>query len=203
MADSGWRMGRLSTIGRETASGSEGNDKMATKKTSKKTSPVANGPLGAVRRVHFVGIGGAGMSGIAAVLRSMHYEVSGSDLKSSDVTDRLRAMGVKVVFAHKAENVRGADVAVFSAAVPMDNPELQEAKRLAIPVIPRTEMLAELMRLKYGIAVSGTHGKTTTTSMIGMVLQRAGLDPTLVVGGQVDAFHKTGAQLGASQYLVA
>lgn len=167
---------------------------------AKKESP--RGPLGAVRRVHFIGIGGSGMSGIAAVLRSMHYEVTGSDLKPSDVTERLKAMGARVSFGHKAENVRGADVAVFSAAVPNDNPEIREAVRLGIPVIPRTEMLAELMRLKYGIAISGTHGKTTTTSMIGLVLNEAGLDPTLVVGGQVDAFHKTGAQLGRSPYLV-
>lgn len=173
-------------------------------KTTKKRKKTEShgGPLGSIHRVHFIGIGGSGMSGIAAVLRSMHYEVSGSDLKTSDVTDRLKAMGAKVTFGHKAENVRGADVAVISAAVPMENPEIREAVRLGIPVIPRTEMLAELMRLKYGIAISGTHGKTTTTSMIGLVLNEAGLDPTLVVGGQVDAFHKTGAQLGRSPYLV-
>jgi UDP-N-acetylmuramate--alanine ligase len=173
---------------------------MPAKTTATKNRP--NGPLGAVRRVHFIGIGGAGMSGIAAVLRSMRYGVSGSDLKSSDVTDRLKAMGAKVALGHKAENVRGADVAVFSAAVPSDNPEVREARRLGIPIIPRTEMLAELMRLKYGIAISGTHGKTTTTSMVGLVLNEAKMDPTLVVGGQVDAFHKTGAQLGRSPYLV-
>jgi UDP-N-acetylmuramate--alanine ligase len=171
------------------------------KKTSRK-SESPSGPLGSVRRVHFIGIGGSGMSGIAAVLCSMHYQVSGSDLKPSDVTGRLKAMGARIVFGHKAENVRGADVAVFSAAVPQDNPEIREAKALGIPVIPRTEMLAELMRVKYGIAISGTHGKTTTTSMVGMVLQEAKMDPTLVVGGQVDAFQKTGAQLGASKYLV-
>jgi UDP-N-acetylmuramate--alanine ligase len=159
-------------------------------------------PLGAVKRVHFIGIGGAGMSGIAAVLLSLHYDVTGSDLKESEVTDRLSAMGAKIHFGHKASNVAGADVAVYSAAVPADNPEILEAHKRSIPVIPRTEMLAELMRLKYGIAVSGTHGKTTTTSMIGLVLTEAGMDPTLVIGGQVDVF-KSNAKLGKGSYLVA
>ncbi len=166
-------------------------------KTKIQTLPFAN-----VRRVHFIGIGGAGMSGIAAVLLSLHYEVTGSDLKASDVTDRLVEMGAQIHFGHKAGNVAGADVAVYSAAVPMDNPEIQEAHKRAIPVIARTEMLAELMRLKYGIAISGTHGKTTTTSMIGLVMTEAGLDPTLVIGGQVDVF-KSNAKLGKGDYLVA
>ncbi|HJT23161.1 MAG TPA: UDP-N-acetylmuramate--L-alanine ligase [bacterium] len=155
-----------------------------------------------MRRIHFIGIGGAGMSGIAAVLLSLHYEVSGSDLKASEVTDRLTQMGAKIHFGHKASNVAGADVAVYSAAVPMDNPEILEATKRSIPVIPRTEMLAELMRLKYGIAISGTHGKTTTTSMIGLVMTEAKLDPTLVIGGQVDVF-KSNAKLGKGDYLVA
>jgi UDP-N-acetylmuramate--alanine ligase len=155
-----------------------------------------------VKRIHFIGVGGAGMSGIAAVLLSLSYEVTGSDLKETEVTDRLKKMGAKITFAHKASNVAGSDVVVYSAAVPADNPEMVEAKRRAIPVIPRTEMLSELMRLKYGIAVSGTHGKTTTTSMIGLVMTQAGLDPTLVIGGQVDAF-KSNAKLGKSDYLVA
>lgn len=174
------------------------------KKTTKKpkTAPVPKGPLGNVRRVHFIGIGGAGMSGIAAVLLSMDYSVSGSDLRPSEVTSQLKQRGARVFFGHRAENVRGVDVAVFSAAVPMDNPEILEARRLGVPVIARTEMLAELMRLKFGIAVSGTHGKTTTTTMAGLVLRAGGLDPTLVVGGQVDAFGRSGAQLGASPYLV-
>ena len=159
-------------------------------------------PFGNVRRVHFIGIGGAGMSGIAAVLLSLHYEVTGSDLKASEVTDRLTEMGAKIHFGHKAANVVGADVAVYSAAVPMDNPEILEATKRAVPVIPRTEMLAELMRLKYGIAISGTHGKTTTTSMIGLVMTEAKLDPTLVIGGQVDVF-KSNAKLGKGDYLVA
>jgi len=158
-------------------------------------------PFGNVKRVHFIGIGGAGMSGIAAVLLSLHYEVTGSDLKGSEVTDRLTERGAKIHFGHKASNVAGADVVVYSAAVPMDNPEIVEAHKRSVPVIPRTEMLAELMRLKYGIAISGTHGKTTTTSMIGLALTEGKLDPTLVIGGQVDAFHSN-AKLGKSTYLV-
>ena len=161
-----------------------------------------NTPLGKVRRVHFIGIGGAGMSGIAAVLLSLHYEVTGSDLKPTDVTEGLTQRGAKIHFGHKSSNVVGSDVVVYSAAVPMDNPEIVEASKRSIPVIPRTEMLAELMRLKYGIAVSGTHGKTTTTSMIGLVMTEAKLDPTLVIGGKVDLF-KSNAKLGKSTYLVA
>ncbi len=159
-------------------------------------------PFGSVKRVHFIGIGGAGMSGIAAVLLSLHYKVSGSDLKASDVTERLTEMGADIHFGHKASHVVGADVAVYSAAVPMDNPEIVEAHKRSVPVIPRTEMLAELMRLKYGIAISGTHGKTTTTSMIGLVMTEGKLDPTLVIGGQVDVF-KSNAKLGKGDYLVA
>ncbi len=159
-------------------------------------------PFGNVRRVHFIGIGGAGMSGIAAVLLSLHYEVTGSDLKPSEVTDSLTQRGAKIHFGHKASHVAGSDVVVYSAAVPTDNPEIVEAVKRSVPVIPRTEMLAELMRLKYGIAISGTHGKTTTTSMIGLVMTEAKLDPTLVIGGQVDVF-KSNAKLGKSTYLVA
>ncbi len=168
----------------------------------KAKSKLSTQPFANVRRIHFIGIGGAGMSGIAAVLLSLHYEVTGSDLKASEVTDRLTEMGAKIHFGHKAGNAAGADVVVYSAAVPMDNPEIQEAYKRAIPVIPRTEMLAELMRLKYGIAISGTHGKTTTTSMIGLVMTEAKLDPTLVIGGQVDVF-KSNAKLGKGDYLVA
>lgn len=168
----------------------------------KTTFGVLTQPFGAVKRVHFIGIGGAGMSGIAAVLLSLHYNVTGSDLKGSDVTAQLVKRGAKVHFGHRAGNVVGADVVVYSAAVPMDNPEIVEAHKRSIPVIPRTEMLAELMRLKYGIAISGTHGKTTTTSMIGLVMTEAKLDPTLVIGGQVDIF-KSNAKLGKSTYLVA
>lgn len=159
-------------------------------------------PFGAVKRVHFIGIGGAGMSGIAAVLLSLKYEVTGSDLKATEVTDKLVKMGAVIHFGHKSSNVAGTGVVVYSAAVPLDNPEIVEARKRAIPVIQRTEMLAELMRLKYGIAVAGTHGKTTTTSMIGLAMTEAKLDPTLVIGGQVDAF-KSNAKLGKSTYLVA
>ncbi len=159
-------------------------------------------PFGNVSRIHLIGIGGAGMSGIAAVLLSMRYQISGSDLKQSDVTDRLVRQGARIHFIHKAANVAGADVVVYSAAVPSDNPEVVEARKRGIPVIPRTEMLWELMRLKFGIAVSGTHGKTTTTSMAGLVLAEAGLDPTLVVGGEVGTT-RSNAKVGKSAYMVA
>jgi len=155
-----------------------------------------------VQRIHFVGIGGIGMSGIAEVLQNLGYPVSGSDLKISAVTQRLAAMGVKIFEGHHAENVPGAEVVVTSSAIRRDNPEVVEASRLHIPVIQRAEMLAELMRLKYGIAIAGMHGKTTTTSMVAAVLAGGGLDPTVVVGGRVDAMGSN-ARLGKSQYLVA
>jgi UDP-N-acetylmuramate--alanine ligase len=151
--------------------------------------------------VHFVGIGGIGMSGIAEVLENLGYTVSGSDLKSSASTARLRSLGVRVHEGHKAEQVEGTDVVVVSSAVKPSNPEVVEARRLQIPIIPRAEMLAELMRLKYGIAVAGSHGKTTTTSMVAVVLDRAGLDPTLVIGGRITAFG-TNARLGDSDLMV-
>ena len=152
-------------------------------------------------RVHFVGIGGIGMSGIAEVLKNLGYTVSGSDLKSSATTARLRSLGVRVHEGHRAEHVEGTDVVVVSSAVRPSNPEVAEARRLQIPIIPRAEMLAELMRLKYGIAVAGSHGKTTTTSMVAVVLERAGLDPTLVIGGRITAFG-TNARLGDSDLMV-
>ncbi len=155
-----------------------------------------------IQRVHFVGIGGIGMSGIAEVLLNLSYKVSGSDLKSSPVTQRLASLGAVVYEGHRAGNVAGAEVVVISSAVRPDNPEVIAARASHIPVIPRAEMLAELMRLKYGIAVAGMHGKTTTTSMIAAVLAAAGLDPTVVVGGRVDAMGSN-ARLGKSQYLVA
>ncbi len=155
-----------------------------------------------IQRVHFVGIGGIGMSGIAEVLLTLGYRVSGSDLKSSSVTQRLAALGALTFEGHRAENVQGAEVVVTSSAISPDNPEVREARRLKIPVIQRAEMLAELMRLKYGIAVAGMHGKTTTTSMVASVLAAAGFDPTVVVGGRVDAMGSN-ARLGKSQYLVA
>jgi len=155
-----------------------------------------------IQRVHFVGIGGIGMSGIAEVLLNLGYKISGSDLKRTPVTQRLAALGAIVFEGHRAENVVGAEVVVTSSAVRPDNPEVAEARHRHIPVIQRAEMLAELMRLKYGIAVAGMHGKTTTTSMVAAVLAAGGLDPTVVVGGRVDAMGSN-ARLGKSHYLVA
>ncbi len=155
-----------------------------------------------IQRIHFVGIGGIGMSGIAEVLLNLGYKVSGSDLKTSAVTQRLAAMGATTFEGHAAANIAGVDVVVTSSAISIDNLEVAEARRLHVPVIPRAEMLAELMRLKYGIAIAGMHGKTTTTSMVAAVLAAGGLDPTVVVGGRVDAMGSN-ARLGKSQYLVA
>jgi UDP-N-acetylmuramate--alanine ligase len=153
------------------------------------------------RHVHFVGIGGIGMSGIAEVLLNQGYGVSGSDVKLSPVTERLTSFGGTVYEGHSADNIKGADVVVISSAVRPDNPEVVMAKSRQIPVIPRAEMLAELMRLKYGIAVAGAHGKTSTTSMVGMVLNLAGFDPTIVVGGRVGAFGSN-AKLGRGEFMV-
>src|SRR5271167_2813967 len=155
-----------------------------------------------IQQIHFVGIGGIGMSGIAEVLLNLAYRISGSDLKSSSVTQRLAGLGATIFEGHAANNIAGAEVVVTSSAVSQDNPEVVEAHKLHIPVIPRAEMLAELMRLKYGIAIAGMHGKTTTTSMVAAVLAAGGLDPTVVVGGRVDAMGSN-ARLGKSQYLVA
>ncbi|MGH9512387.1 MAG: UDP-N-acetylmuramate--L-alanine ligase [Terriglobales bacterium] len=155
-----------------------------------------------IQQIHFVGIGGVGMSGIAEVLLNLGYKVSGSDLKSGAVTERLASLGAAVFEGHKPENIQGAEVVVASSAIAADNSELAKARELHIPVIQRAEMLAELMRLKYGIAVAGMHGKTTTTSMVAVVLAAGGLDPTVVVGGRVDALGSN-ARLGKSQYLVA
>src|SRR5438309_5099271 len=158
-------------------------------------------PFHNFQRVHLVGIGGMGMSGIAEVLLTLGYSVSGSDLKSSVITERLRNLGATIYEGHRAEQVRGAHVVVISSAVRPDNPEISEAERQKIPVIPRAEMLAELMRLKYGIAVAGAHGKTTTTSMVASVLGAAGLDPTFVIGGRVNQAG-TNARLGRGEYMV-
>ena len=155
-----------------------------------------------IQRIHFVGIGGIGMSGIAEVLLNLGYQISGSDLRNSAVTQRLAALGATAFEGHAAANIVGADVVVTSSAIPVDNPEVAEARRLHVPVIQRAEMLAELMRLKYGIAIAGMHGKTTTTSMVAAVLAAGGLDPTVVVGGRVDAMGSN-ARLGKSHYLVA
>src|SRR5689334_20362587 len=155
-----------------------------------------------IQRIHFVGIGGIGMSGIAEVLLNLGYKVSGSDLKSSSVTQRLAGLGASIFEGHRAENITDAEVVVTSSAIAAENPEVTEAHKLHIPVIQRAEMLSELMRLKYGIAIAGMHGKTTTTSMVAAVLAAGGLDPTVVVGGRVDAMGSN-ARLGKSQYLVA
>jgi UDP-N-acetylmuramate--alanine ligase len=155
-----------------------------------------------IQQIHFVGIGGIGMSGIAEVLLNLGYSVSGSDLKNSAVTQRLAGLGAAVFEGHRAENIAGAEVVVTSSAIAAENPEVLEAHKLHLPVIQRAEMLAELMRLKYGIAIAGMHGKTTTTSMVAAVLASGGLDPTVVVGGRVDAMGSN-ARLGKSQYLVA
>ncbi len=152
-------------------------------------------------RVHFVGIGGIGMSGIAEVLVNLGYAVSGSDLRSSGTTERLASLGASIFEGHRVEQVTGADVVVVSSAVREDNPEVVEARRVQIPIIPRAEMLAELMRLKYGIAVAGSHGKTTTTSMVAVMFDRAGLDPTMVIGGRIRALG-THARLGDSDLMV-
>jgi len=155
-----------------------------------------------IQRVHFVGIGGIGMSGIAEVLLNLGYKVSGSDLRRSSVTTRLAGLGASISEGHLGENVAGAEVVIVSSAVHRDNPEVVAAHEQHIPVIQRAEMLAELMRLKYGIAIAGMHGKTTTTSMVAAVMAAGGLDPTVVVGGRVDAMGSN-ARLGKSHYLVA
>jgi len=155
-----------------------------------------------VHRIHFVGIGGSGMGGIAEVLLNLGYEVQGSDLRSGAVVHRLESLGARVMLGHAASNLEGADVVVVSSAVSADNPEVVEAQRRRIPVVKRAEMLAELMRFRYGIAVAGTHGKTTTTSLVASVLGEAGMDPTFVIGGRLNSAN-THARLGAGRFLVA
>ena len=157
---------------------------------------------GKIQKIHFVGIGGIGMSGIAEVLINLGYQVSGSDLKESDITRRLASLGGSIAYGHRAENLAEVDVVVTSTAVNQKNPEVQEAHKRKIPVIPRAEMLAELMRMKYGVAIAGTHGKTTTTSMVATVLSHGDIDPTVVIGGRLDSIGSN-AKLGQGQFLVA
>jgi UDP-N-acetylmuramate--alanine ligase len=155
-----------------------------------------------IRNIHFVGIGGSGMSGIAEVLITLGYQVSGSDLKETEVTERLARLGARVRYGHHASNVGGAQVVVTSTAVDPLNPEVKFARENKIPVIPRIEMLAEIARLKYTIAVGGTHGKTTTTSMVASIFQQAGMDPTFIVGGKIHNL-QSGARLGKGEFLIA
>lgn len=155
-----------------------------------------------VKNVHFVGIGGIGMSGIAEILLSQGFNISGSDLAKSDVTERLESLGIKVFEGHSPENLKEADVVVFSSAVNLENPEVKAAVERKIPVIKRAEMLAECMRMKYGIGIAGTHGKTTTTSMVGLVLTEAGIDPTIIVGGKLSSLGGTNARLGKGEFIV-
>jgi len=157
---------------------------------------------GRIKNIHFVGIGGIGMSGIAEVLLNLGYHISGSDLKETEVTRRLRSLGCEISYGHRRENLREADVVVISSAIRQKNPEVEAADERLIPVIPRAEMLAELMRMKVGIAIAGTHGKTTTTSLISTVLAAGGLDPTVVIGGRLNSIGSN-ARLGQGEFLVA
>lgn len=158
--------------------------------------------FGRYKKIHMVGIGGIGMSGIAQVLINLGYQVSGSDLKQGDILDQLSSSGAKICVGHSSENVKGADLVVISSAVSDQNPEVVKARELGIMVISRADMLAELMRIKHGIAIAGSHGKTSTTAMISWVLEQAGLDPTAIIGGKVVSF-KSNAKLGAGEILVA
>ncbi|RLC50652.1 MAG: UDP-N-acetylmuramate--L-alanine ligase [Candidatus Cloacimonadota bacterium] len=155
-----------------------------------------------IKKVHFVGIGGIGMSGIAEILLNRGFEISGSDVALSEVTKRLSDLGVKVYEGHSGENLKDADVLVYSSAVTTDNPEVMEAIEKNIPIIKRAEMLAETMRMKYGIGIAGTHGKTTTTSMVGLALTDGGIDPTIIVGGKLSGLGGTNARLGNGEFIV-
>jgi len=170
--------------------------------SAKRPSRYTPSSFGSTRRIHLVGIGGSGMSGIAEVLLNLGYKVTGSDLAENDAVRRLRRLGARVFIGHQAGRALGSDVVVTSTAVAADNVEVAEARRLEVPIIPRAEMLAELMRMKYGVAVAGSHGKTTTTSMIASVLEGGGLDPTIIVGGRVGSLHAN-ARLGKGDLMVA
>ncbi|MTW22001.1 UDP-N-acetylmuramate--L-alanine ligase [Allochromatium palmeri] len=158
--------------------------------------------MGRVRRLHFIGIGGSGMSGIAELMANLGYDVAGSDLRDSEVTHRLRDLGIEIFIGHRAEQVSEADAVVVSTAIDESNPEIQQARERRIPIVRRAEMLAELMRFHYGVAVAGTHGKTTTTSLVASILAEGGLDPTFVIGGRLNSAGAN-ARLGTSKYLVA
>jgi len=166
------------------------------------SSPIETMALRRIRRVHFVGVGGAGMGGIAEVLLNLGYQVSGSDLHDSAMTRRLRGLGAQIWEGHDSRQISGADVVVVSSAIEAGNPELEAARQARIPVVPRAEMLAELMRFRFGIAIAGTHGKTTTTSLVASILAEAGLDPTFVIGGRLNST-ASHSRLGAGRFLVA
>ena len=155
-----------------------------------------------IKKIHFIGIGGIGMSGIAEILLNQGFEISGSDLSTTDITERLKSLGIKVFEGHSRKNLEDVDCVVYSSAVNAENPEVKEAIERKIPVIKRAEMLAETMRLKYGIGIAGTHGKTTTTSMVGLLLTEGGIDPTIIVGGKLSGLGGTNARLGKSDYIV-
>ncbi|MFC1726591.1 UDP-N-acetylmuramate--L-alanine ligase, partial [candidate division KSB1 bacterium] len=155
-----------------------------------------------IKKCHLVGIGGIGMCGIAEMLLNLNFEVTGSDLEKSDNTQRLENIGVTINYGHSPDNIKDPDVVIYSSAVPENNPELMKAKEVGIPIIKRADMLGELLRMKWGIAVTGTHGKTTTTSMVGLVLQKAGFDPTVIVGGKLRTVNST-VKLGLSEFIVA
>jgi len=155
-----------------------------------------------IKKVYFVGIGGIGMSGIAEILLSRGFEVAGSDKNLSEVTERLTSLGIKIYEGHKAENLEDADVLVYSSAVSISNPEVQAAIERKIPIIKRSEMLAEVMRMQYGIGIAGTHGKTTTTSMVGLTLTEGNIDPTIIVGGKLSGLGGTNARLGKGEFIV-
>ncbi|MDH5378107.1 MAG: UDP-N-acetylmuramate--L-alanine ligase, partial [Gammaproteobacteria bacterium] len=168
----------------------------------RKPLPGEDSVMGRVKRVHFVGIGGVGMSGIAEVLLNLGFEITGSDLNENPTVQRLAKLGADIAIGHESENVQGADVVVISSAVKSDNPEVLAARDQRIPIVPRAAMLAELMRFRFGIAVAGTHGKTTTTSLVASMLAEGGLDPTFVIGGKLNSAGSN-AKLGAGKYLVA